>query len=165
MSRLHPLIALSAAALLAVPFAASAATPAKADEHSAHQPAGAAAAPAAMPAQDDRMKAMREMRDKMAAATTPAERQALMADHMKAMQDGMQMMKGMSGMDGMGGMGGMAGMTDQGGKPTTGPKSSAKGMPADMTQHHQMMERRMDMMQTMMEMSMQRMPAGAAADK
>lgn len=162
MSRLHALIALSAAALLAAPFAASAATPAKADEYAAHQPAGAASAPAAMPAQDDRMKAMREMRDKMAAATTPAERQALMADHMKAMQDGMQMMKGMSG---VGGMGGMAGMTDQGRTPTTAPKAGAKGMPADMAQHHQMMEGRMDMMQTMMEMSMQRMPAGAAADK
>ena len=33
--------------------------------------------------------------------------QALMADHMKAMQGGMEMMKGMGGMGGMGGMDGM----------------------------------------------------------
>ena len=49
----------------------------------------------------DRMKAMREMHDKMMNAKTPAERQALMADHMKSMQDGMGMMKGMAGMAGM----------------------------------------------------------------
>jgi hypothetical protein len=35
---------------------------------------------------------MQEMHEKMMAARTPAERQALMADHMKAMQDGMAMM-------------------------------------------------------------------------
>ena len=42
--------------------------------------------------------AMREMHEKMAQAKTPEERQALMADHMNAMQGGMQMMKGMGGM-------------------------------------------------------------------
>jgi hypothetical protein len=105
------------------------------------------------------MKAMREMRDKMAAAKTPAEHQALMVDHMKAMQDGMQMMKGMQGMSGMGGLAAM------GDKPTLGAKAGPKGMPADMAQHHQMMERRMDMMQTMMEMMMQRMPAADAVGK
>ena len=87
----------------------------------------------------DRMKPMREMRDKMAKAGTPEERQALMADHMKAMHDGMQMMKGTGGMGGMG-------MAD------------AKGMHAEMARRHQMMEGRMDMMQTMLEMMMQRMP-------
>ena len=37
-------------------------------------------------------------------------RNALMAEHMKAMQDGMGMMKGMSGMSTKGSMGGMGAM-------------------------------------------------------
>ena len=41
------------------------------------------------------------MHQKMMNAKTPAERQALMADHMKAMQGGMAMMKEMHGMGGM----------------------------------------------------------------
>jgi len=96
----------------------------------------------------EHMKAMQAMRDQMMNARTPTERQALMDEHMKAMHEGMAMMKGMKGMGGMQGkavMPGMAGM---------------KAMPMDMAQHHQMMEMRMDMMQTMMEMMMQRMPGG-----
>lgn len=111
-----------------------------ADEHAGHHPAGAASAPAPVAPAQDRMKAMREMHDKMMNAKTPEERQALMADHMKAMQDGMQMMKGMGTMGGM----------------------DAKGMPADMAQRQRMMESRMDMMQMMMDMMMQRMPASGA---
>ena len=38
------------------------------------------------------MKMMQEMHQKMMAAKTPQERQALMAEHMKAMQDGLSMM-------------------------------------------------------------------------
>src|SRR4030095_15830151 len=72
---------------------------------------------------DKQMKAMREMHEKMLTAKTPEERQALMADHMKAMQDGMSM---------MGQMGGMAG------KPGT---STGDGM-----SQHEMMVKRMDMM-------------------
>ena len=94
----------------------------------------------------EHMKNMQSMRDKMTNAKTPAERQALMDEHMKAMHEGMAMMKNMKGMGGMHGNGGMAGM---------------KNMPMDMSKHHQMMEMRMDMMQTMMEMMMQRMPGGA----
>ena len=93
------------------------------------------------------MKAMQEMHDKMMAAKTPEERQALMADHMKSMQDGMEMMKGMGGMAGMGAMGSMGGAMGDG-----------KGMPAEMAKRHQMMEGRMEMMQMMMEMMMQRLP-------
>ena len=87
----------------------------------------------------DHMKDMQAMRDRMMNARTPAERQALMAEHMKAMHDGMDMMKG------MGGMGGMPGM---------------KHMPPGTGKPQQMLEMRMDMMQTMMEMMMQRMPGG-----
>lgn len=96
----------------------------------------------------DHMKAMQAMRDKMMNAKTPAERQALMDEHMKSMHEGMAMMKGMKGMGGMHGKGGMPGM------------SGMKDMPMDMSRHHQMMEMRMDTMQTMMEMMMQRMPGG-----
>ena len=92
---------------------------------------------------DAQMKSMQAMHDKMMSAKTPEERSKLMAEHMKTMQDGMAMMPGMSGA-GMGGMPGMTGMKD--------------GMGA----HHQMMEKRMAMMETMMKMMMDRMPAAPA---
>ena len=121
------------------------------DQHKAHHPAGPAPAAASksMPGKTtpemaqmaNQTKAMQEMHDKMMAAKTPEERSALMAEHMKSMQKGMDMMKG------MGGMGGMA-----------GPKSPATNMPERQT----MMEQRMDMMQTMMEMMVDRLPQTAA---
>ena len=49
----------------------------------------------------DQMKAMQQMHDQMMAAKTPEERNALMAEHMKLMQSGMNMMGGMGGMGGM----------------------------------------------------------------
>ena len=98
---------------------------------------------------DAQMKKMREMHEKMAAAKTPEERNKLMAEHMKTMQDGMQMM------DGMGGMAG-AGMGDMNGMPGMG------GTPADMPARQQMMEKHMEMMQSMMQMMMDRMPAAPA---
>jgi hypothetical protein len=100
-------------------------------------PANAMATPERMAAMDAQMKTMREMHTKMMNAKTPDERQALMSEHMKAMQGGMGMMKGMSG---------MAAMDDP------------KGMAPDMAQHHKMMAQHMEMMQTMMDMMMQRMP-------
>jgi hypothetical protein len=99
------------------------------------------AAPGPMAETEPRMKAMQKMHQKMMSAKTPAERQALMADHMKAMQDGMVMMKDMQGMAAMGG---------------------GKGMPADMAQHQQMMTEHMAMMQMMMDMMTDRMPAPAS---
>ena len=148
MSSLKTLSALTALAFVSACASPGASNPAKADEHASHHPDVTAAAPApAMPAMQERMKAMREMHDKMMNAKTPAERQALMADHMKSMQDGMEMMKGMGRMGGMAGMGSMAGAMGDG-----------KGMPAEMAKRHQMMEGRMEMMQTMMEMMMQRLP-------
>ena len=120
------------------------------DQHKAHHPAGSASAAAAKPMPGkttpemarmaNQKKAMQEMHDKMMAAKTPEERSALMAEHMKTMQDGMDMMKGMGG---MGGMGGMAG---------------SKSPPSSMTERQTRMEQRMDMMQTMMEMMVDRLP-------
>lgn len=134
-------------------LAAGPASTPRAAEHASHHPA--AGESAAMAAMKVRMDAMREMHDKMMNAKTPEERNALMADQMKAMQDGMDMMNSMGGM-GMGGqrgmgMGGMPGMGAKGGMAGT------KGMAAGMMQRHQMMEMRMEMMQMMMQMMMDRM--------
>ena len=95
---------------------------------------------------DAQMKTMQGMHEKMMAAKTPEERSKLMAEHMKAMQDGMAMMGAMSGA----GMGDMKGKGDMKGMP---------GMTGDMGARHQMMEKRMEMMQTMMKMMMDRLPA------
>ena len=97
--------------------------------------ANSMATPDQMAKMDAQMKTMQGMHEKMMNAKTPEERSKLMAEHMKTMQDGMAMM------DGMGGMKGMQGMT------------------GDMGARHQMMEKRMEMMQTMMKMMMDRMPA------
>jgi hypothetical protein len=112
-----------------------------------HHPEGAASAPSTAPtakaapgpspsALQNQMKAMQAMHDKMIAAKTPEERSALMAEHMKTMQDGMSMMQGMQGLQG-------------------GP-----GARMDGATRQRMMEMRMDMMQSMMQMMMDRMPAG-----
>ena len=116
------------------------------NQHKAHHPAGAASAatpaaatgkPAGMPdmaMRDKHMKAMQAMHEKMAGAKTPAEREALMGEHMKLMQEGMSMMGGMA--------------------PGKAPNAAAR---------QQMMEKRMDMMQSMMQMMMDRMPMSPAA--
>ncbi|MDI1252498.1 hypothetical protein [Thermomonas sp.] len=104
--------------------------------------------PSPMTATEPRMIAMQKMHQQMMSAKTPAERQALMADHMKAMQGGMAMMKDMQGMYGMQGMGAIG---------------DGKGMPADMAKRQQMMTDHMAMMQMMMNMMADRMPAAPAA--
>jgi len=91
----------------------------------------------AMPGYEDQMKAMQAMHDKMLAAKTPEERNALMTEQMKLMQNGMGMMGRM------------------------GPGAMA-GKPGDMSARQGMMEQRMEMMQSMMQMMMDRMPAPAA---
>jgi len=117
------------------------------DQHKGHHPGDAASAvapplvaakPAGMPdmaMMDKHMKAMQEMHEKMGSAKTPAEREALMAAHMKLMRQGMSMMGGMAP-----------------GK-----------VPANAATRQQMMETRMDMMQSMMQMMMDRMPMSPPA--
>jgi hypothetical protein len=87
---------------------------------------------------DSMMKSMQEMHDKMMAAKTPEERAKLMQEQMKLMQDGMAMMGQMRG--GKGGMGGMGGMGAGGG----------------MSMGPEMMGKRMDMMEMMMKMMVDR---------
>lgn len=127
--------------------AVSVASFAQDDQHKAHHPAGAASAampapatgkPAGMPdmaMMDKHMKTMQAMHEKMTNAKTPAEREALMAEHMKLMQEGMSMMGGMA--------------------PGKAPANTAA--------RQQMMEKRMDMMQSMMQMMMDRMPMSPVA--
>ena len=163
-ARTTSIIAITTLALLAAPAYA-----AGSDEHDAHHPAppagqrlaqapqaaqgmgmgmGMAGTTAAPAGYAEQMKAMQAMHDKMLAAKTPEERNALMAEQMKLMQDGMAMMGGMGpgpmhGMGGMG-MGGGSGMA-----------------PMDMATRQQVMEKRMEMMQSMMQMMMDRMGAPA----
>ena len=143
MTAFRTLIAVSVAAL-----ASACASPTAMNASPAMPGMGQAGGAMPMAPMEPRMKAMKDMQHKMMAAKTPAERQALMADHMKAMQDGMAMMKekhgSMQGMPGMGAMG------------------DGKGMHADMAKRHQMMTDHMATMQTMMDMMMQRMPANPA---
>jgi len=152
MTVIRTLIALSVATL-----ATACANPGAMNAATASPGMAGMAASTPMAANEPRMKAMQEMHQKMTGAKTPAERQALMADHMKAMQGGMAMMKemhgGMQGMGGMGGPGGMQGMAGMG---------DGKGMPADMAQRHQKMTDHMAMMQMMMDMMADRMPAAPA---
>ena len=106
-------------------------------------------APMPMAAMEPRMKAMKDMHQKMMNARTPAERQALMSEHTKAMQDGTAMMKQMHG-----GKHGMTGMTSMG---------DGKVMQAEMAKREQMMADHSAMMQIMMDMMAQRMPASPTA--
>ncbi len=119
-------------------------------QHDSRQPAATSANPAtpsmgmgmgssaAMPGQADQMKAMRTLHDKMMAAKTPEERNALMAEQTKLMHSGMDMMGGV-------GAGAMA------------------GKPGDMGARQGMLEQRMDMMQSMMQLMVDRMAPAPAA--
>ena len=144
-------------AFAAASFLASAQTDAEHTQHHPAEPTSKApkAAPAksmakeSMTAMDSQMKTMREMHEKMMNAKTPEERNAPMADHMMAMQEGMTVMNDMGAMPGMAGEG----------------KEAMKGtngsVTMDMASHHQMMEKRMEMMTTMMQMMMDRMPTSS----
>jgi hypothetical protein len=119
------------AAVLALVAATSFAQ--QSDSHTYHPGGAASSAPRTKPSppagmhdmgmMDAHMKAMRQMHEKMAAAKAQSERDALVADHMKLMQEGMSMMDRMS------------------------PGKS----PANPASRQQMMEKRMEMMQMMMD--------------
>lgn len=160
MSRL-PLTSILTALLLS---GCAIAQPAKPDnDHAAHHGPGNAPAAAAQPsrgadAYDQQMKAMQEMHQKMQAAKTPAERSRLMDEHMKLMQSGMAMMGQMRGAGpgmGMRRPDAQAG-SGQPGAPSAGPMPGMMGMGADMGSMHMHMERRMAMMERMMQMMVDR---------
>jgi hypothetical protein len=119
---------------------AGCATGPTADDHAAHHPPESATAAPGQPTpgqMDSMMKSMQEMHDRMMTAKTPEERSALMQEHMMTMQDGMAMMGRMR--DGMMGGGGMG-------------MGGGNGMRMD----PEMMGKRMDMMEMMMQMMMDR---------
>jgi hypothetical protein len=89
---------------------------------------------------DEHMKKMQALHVQMANATTPEERQKVMDEQRKEMQSSMGMMNQMQGGGMMGGTG--SGMMGQ------------KGKPADANTQMQMMQKRMDMMQMMMQSMM-----------
>jgi hypothetical protein len=137
------------------------------DEHHPENAAPGAKAPkaAASPQADDKpvaqmqehMKKMQDIMARMQKTADPAERKKLMTEHAQAMQDGMKTMRGMSGtMQGMmsGGVMTGAGMTSQAPKEGAGP-----GMGGTGPMSPEMMERRMDMTQMMMEQMLQHQTA------
>ena len=94
---LRPMIVATAISILAATISTPviAAKPAKQDPTLP----GNTATPAT-PAATNAMQQMQAMHEKMMAAKTPAERQALMADQMKAMQQGMNSMRAMNSQSG-----------------------------------------------------------------
>ena len=119
---------------------AGCATGPAADDHAAHHPPESTTAAPGQPTpgqMDSMMKSMQEMHERMMAAKTPEERSALMQEHMKTMRDGMAMMDRMRG--GMMGGGGMG-----------------MGAGNDMRMDPETMGRRMDMMEMMLRMMMDR---------
>ena len=91
----------------------------------------------AMARMDAQLKSMQEIHDKMMAAKTPEELNALMAEHTKAMQDGIAMMSGITPGD-------------------------ISGMPKDIASRQQVMEKHMELMQYMMQMMVDRLPPVSA---
>lgn len=146
--------------MAAAAFGAYAQTDAEHVQHHPLEPVKKASTPAvarpkalnkeSIDAMDSQIKVMQKMHETMMAAKTPEERNALMADHAKAMQDGMNMMGSMASMGGMKGMGGMDSGANKG------------SVHLDMMAHHEMMEKRMEMMTSMMQMMMDRLPGDPA---
>ena len=97
----------------------------------------------------EKMKRMQQQMDRIHQAKDPKERHELMDEHFKTMQENMRMMRGMGGpmmMDTIGGSRKDAmGPGMMGGNPTAGMNPK---------QQQEFMQRRMDMMQMMMEQVM-----------
>ena len=144
------------------------------DAHHPEKAADAKSAPAPLAPQvrkmQDNVKKMLSQLDRVAKARTDAERQKAMAEHMQTMQENMGMARGMQagmmdcqmmhGMMGKGGMGMMqGGMMGKGGMGMMGGATA----PAEAADRMQQMEKRMDMMQMMMEQMMRRQEGAAPA--
>jgi hypothetical protein len=99
----------------------------------------------------ERMKTMQEQMDKIQKTSNPGERQKLLLEHMQTMREQMQDMRGMGGGTMMGMGGGMMGGGMMGSGTLRG-DTKRGGSPDKRTE---MMERRLDMMQLMMEQMIQ----------
>ncbi len=91
---------------------------------------------------DEHMKKMQALHDKMMSSATPEERQNAMEEARKEMREGMAMMKPMM----------------QGGEMMGGGMMGQKDKSADSKDQMQMMGKRMDMMQMMMDQQTVTMP-------
>ena len=147
-------MAVGTVALLAagMPFAQDAKAPASKPNATAMQSGSSMNMGGQMGQMDEHMQKMKALHEKMTSATTPEERQKVMDEQRQEMQAGMSMMNQM--MQG-GGMMGSAG----------GGMMGQKGKPADANAQIPMMQKRMDMMQMMMQtmMDQQGMMAGSKA--
>jgi hypothetical protein len=134
----HPAPATVGSQSPSAPSAASAAGPV---------PAVASGSPVERKSVDTQLARMREMHARMAKATTPTERHALMAEHMHVMQDGMEMMQKMS----------MPHVAGDDAARGTAPGGRHDSMGAKMQVRHDAMHQRMQMMEAMMQMMMDRL--------
>src|ERR1035437_3055488 len=98
-----------------------------------------------MPQMRENMKKMQQQMEKIQATSDPAERQKLMQDHMQTMQENMKVMHSMGGSMMSGGQHGVMML---GGK--KGEMASS-----EMMKRNEMMDKRLDMMQMMMEQMIQ----------
>jgi hypothetical protein len=125
------------------PFAQTAKGPASKPNVMAAQPGSMMTMGAQMGQMDEHMAKMQTLHEKMASAATPEERQSVMEDQRQEMQLGMTMMHDMH----------------QGDLPMAGAgmgKPGQMGKPDDPRAQMQMMEKRIDMMQMMMQSMMDR---------
>jgi len=145
-------VAVGTAFLLAagVPLAQDAKAPASNPSTMAPQSGSPMGMGSRMAQMDEHTQMMKALHEKVASATTPEARQILMDKQRAEMQDCMAMMNDMKKGEGkMGAMGG--GMMEQ------------KGAPPEANAQMQMMQKRMDMMEMMMQtmLDQQGMMAGA----
>jgi len=135
-------IAVGTVVLLAagMPMAQNVKAPASSPAATAPQPAAPISMGNQMAQMDEHMQMMKALHEKMMSATTPEARKILMDKQREEMQASMGMMKQMHDGGMMGGMGG--GMMAQ------------KGTPGDAAAPMQMMQKRMDMMEMMMQTMM-----------
>lgn len=148
MKKLTTSLALSA--LLVLPMAAIAE-----EDHAAHHPGSSEAAADTMNhdgasmGMDRQMQKMRDLMARIRETADPKERMRVMQEHMQAMHEGMKMMGGMRG--GMGGMmGNRKGAAAKEGKAGAAERDD-NARAGGMMKRHQMMQQRMDRMESMME--------------
>jgi len=161
---------LTTAFAIALSCASLASAQTTADEHAAHHSAVATAPNASAPASahasstdstsavQDNMKGMQDLMAQIRRSKDPRERRQLMQEHMKAMSKQMDMMHGM---DMEAGQIGMMGRNHSPGGADSIPKEPEGGSKGGDTMKHEMMtcsqpmQKRMDMMQMMMEQMVQ----------
>lgn len=138
---------LSAAMMLAWAPVAYSASPATDADHKKHHPAEQQVKPQVAAPQtkgnadlDAQVAHLRAIRERLSRATTPEERQALLAERNKVMQDAMANMHNE-----------MMGAGDHGGMASGKSKSKSKVQSADMKMCHDMMGQHMALMQEMMQ--------------